>query len=433
MNPAWVEQLPETVRLPVEECSAYAVDGRVPAVVLQPPDREGVSAVMRAAHQADATVIPWGGGTQMALGDLPTRLDAVVSLARLDRLVEYTPEDLTITVEAGMTLGTLNCILAEQNHFLPLDPPILEQATVGGTLAADVSGPLRTRYGTARDLILGSKVVLADGTPVKVGGRVVKNVAGYDLSRLWVGSLGSLAILTEATFKVYPLPEKRATVIAAFSDVIEAAAFAAGSAWNSGSALEALELLSPKAATRLGSLPVGRWLVLTRFAGIEAAVRASVYQLTGEGEHVEEMVSEDEALWEGVCDLSVKQQEETPEGITFKVGVLPTEIGQTCQWLMDAVQGKADLTLTARVPAGLIFAHLSAEEDAARLAGWLEQAREKVRAARGHLIITSAPPAVKEHLSVWGPVGETFDLMQRLKEEFDPLGLLCPGRFVGRI
>src|SRR5439155_5793876 len=194
------------------------IDGVTPHSRVAPTSADELAAALKGANEAGRAVAPVGGGTQLDLGMPPTRLDLVIETTGLNRVVEYEPADLTVTVEAGMRLAELQRILGEQGQFLALDPPAEEAATIGGLIATNASGPLRFSYGTARDLVIGTRVANPEGTLTHSGGRVVKNVAGYDLNKLYIGSLGTLAIVIELSFKLAPIPPASATVVGQFSD-----------------------------------------------------------------------------------------------------------------------------------------------------------------------------------------------------------------------
>ncbi|HKQ32127.1 MAG TPA: FAD-binding oxidoreductase, partial [Thermodesulfobacteriota bacterium] len=198
----------------------YAVEGVKPAIALFPGSVEQISEIMKAASRASACVIPMGSGTKRALGNRPSGADIVLSTGKLNRVIEHESADLVATTECGITLRDFNAGLGVKNQFLPVDPPhIAAGATVGGIIATNDSGPLRLRYGTSRELLIGMKVVRPDGSVFKGGSKVVKNVAGYDLPKLFVGSLGTLGIITEATFRLYPVPESSRTYLAAFESL----------------------------------------------------------------------------------------------------------------------------------------------------------------------------------------------------------------------
>jgi glycolate oxidase FAD binding subunit len=194
--------------------ASHIVDG-MRALVCSPAAAEQIAAALRICAEAEAAVIPWGGGTAMPIGNRPSALDVVIETSRLDRAIEHDDANLTATVQSGITLMALQEILARQKQFLPFDPPFPARATVGGIVAANLNGPRRSCYGSVRDLVIGMKVALASGELIKAGGKVVNNVAGYDMCKLFVGSLGTLGILTEVTLRMAPIPETSATVIVA--------------------------------------------------------------------------------------------------------------------------------------------------------------------------------------------------------------------------
>jgi glycolate oxidase FAD binding subunit len=202
----------------------FTVAGVRPGCLCAPATVDEVSAAVRAASAAGGAVIPWGGGTRMSLGFPPRSADLVLQTFRLSEIVEYEPADLTVTVQAGMPLADLQARLGAEGQMLALDPAAADRATIGGLIAANASGPLRLLYGTARDVVIGTRVVNADGIISKAGGRVVKNVAGYDLNKLYVGSLGTVGVIVELSFKLHPLPANEGMLLAAFSSAAEAAA-----------------------------------------------------------------------------------------------------------------------------------------------------------------------------------------------------------------
>ena len=228
-------------------CALYAVQGVVPACVVAPGSLEELSAVMQVAYERRAAVVPWGGGTQQYIGSPPARVDLLVRTERLNRVLIHEPDDLTISVEAGITLGALRELTARHGPMLPLDPPLAGRATIGGLLATAADGPRRLGYGTLRELTIGIAVVEASGRISRGGGMVVKNVSGFDMMKLYLGSLGTLAIIASANFKLLPIPRAAATLLCTFDDPV--AAFAA---------IEAIQLtqLTPTAAEYLNN--VGR-------------------------------------------------------------------------------------------------------------------------------------------------------------------------------
>ncbi len=206
-----------------ETLASLAVDGVVPSAVVAPGSVESLSATVKMASDQGYAIVPRGGGTRMDFGHPPTRADIVVSLERLNRIVAHEPADQTATVEAGITMAGLQAGLGKRGQYLPLDPPHGDAGTLGGVLATNASGVLRASFGTARDLVIGLRVVQADGTVVRSGGRVVKNVAGYDLNKMYIGSLGTLGILAEVNLKLQPLPEAGRIIVGGMPGLTAAA------------------------------------------------------------------------------------------------------------------------------------------------------------------------------------------------------------------
>ena len=210
---------PEHSGKSLEALAPYAVEGVIPQAVAQPTDRESIARVLQWAAEHQVSVLPRGGGVLSALGNLPTGADVVLDLSRYNRVLDFQPADLTATVEPGVTLDTLQRELAQGGKLVPLEAPLANRATLGGILAANANGPLRYSYGPARDWLIGISVVSAEGVETKAGGKVVKNVTGYDLNKLYTGSLGTLGVIVEATFKLAPLPEVWAALVASFPSV----------------------------------------------------------------------------------------------------------------------------------------------------------------------------------------------------------------------
>ncbi|HET6317935.1 MAG TPA: FAD-binding oxidoreductase, partial [Chloroflexota bacterium] len=219
-----------------------SIDGMTPATHATPDTAEELAQALRAADEAGQAVAPVGGGTQLELGMPPRRVDVALHTGGLNRIVEYEPADLTMTVEAGMQFRDLQAALGKHGQFLALDPAVEPHATIGGIIATNASGPLRFSYGSARDLVIGTRVANADGTVTRAGGRVVKNVAGYDLNKLHIGALGTLGIIVELSFKLAPIPPSLATVVGQFS-TLQGVADAVGAVLHSPLSPLAIEVL----------------------------------------------------------------------------------------------------------------------------------------------------------------------------------------------
>ena len=217
---AWHDELQRIVGesgiLSEEQVVAYTFDGYVPKAVVLPTSIQEMQEVLQFAVTQGLSVMPAGAGTKLGIGNLPEKVDVVLATTRLNSVVEYEPADLTVTVEAGIRLRDLQTELAKHRQYLVLNPPYADRCTIGGIVATNASGSFRLRHGTARNQVLGLRVVRADGTVVKSGGKVVKNVAGYDLNKLYIGAFGTLGIITEVTLKLSPIPVRQAILTADF-------------------------------------------------------------------------------------------------------------------------------------------------------------------------------------------------------------------------
>jgi glycolate oxidase FAD binding subunit len=417
-----------------EATATDMVSGVAPRVVVKPRDEEGVAAVLRYASSEGLAVIPRGGGTQLDCGAPPRRADIILSLARLSGLIEHAPQDLTFTVRAGTPLIDLQRELGAASQWLALDPPLAAGATVGGIIATNATGPRRQRYLGVRDQIIGIRVALADGTIARGGGKVVKNVAGYDLPKLFCGSLGTLGVILAASFRLYPIPpfSGSALIEAQTPEPLGALALRILALPVTPVALDLFPKLesgrAPVLAVRFESAVTGAIddqittiSDLARDAGLEAsATRDAV----------------DSEWWIAGDDWMAEIGEHGAETLDLKASLPPTDVST---WLDKLEAARADLTgLTAlrwraRMGLGIVVARLTGAPEA--VADWAE-AIQRLRAAaverRGSLIVTHTPPALRGRLDPWGPANG-LALMRSLKERFDPQATLNPGRFVGGI
>ncbi|MDE2059102.1 MAG: FAD-binding oxidoreductase [candidate division NC10 bacterium] len=434
--------------LAAESCAPYAVDDRVPEAVIFPGDAQELSEIMKLASSERLSVVPWGSGTKIGFGGIPARVDLVVGLTRLKRIIDHEPGDLTATFQAGMLLREVQASLHTSGQFLPFDPPGYERATIGGILATNSSGPWRHRYGSARDLVIGIRVVHADGTLTKGGAKVVKSVSGYDMNKLYVGSLGTLGIIFEATLRLYPLPTVERTWIALFLTG-EAAACALAQILHSTIVCTRVEFLSSVAAQSVGGqsgcvVPAGTVAVALSVGSVPEAVDSQITAIRklchGEGAVAGFLVegSAQDGLWKAICDFpSASGNGRT--WVMLKASVLPTQVVGMIHHA-ETLARNLGLEPVAISEAGCGIVRLywmdtpgSAEPDPISIATGVEDLRNWIARRGGSLVILSAPPAIKAGVDVWGPVGNALFLMQKLKQQFDAQGLLNPGRFVGGI
>jgi len=399
-----------------------AVDGVEPSFVVEPGTIEETSEVMKLVSREGLAVSPRGGGTKMGLGNPPGQVDLILSTARMDQLLEHVPGDQIVRTQAGLKLQDLQEKLAESDQMLGMDPPE-EGATIGGIVAANASGPRRLRYGTVRDLIIGIKVVLADGTVAKAGGKVVKNVAGYDLSKLFTGSLGTLGIIAEANFRLHPVRESARTVFLEVEDPTQIPSVAQALTHSSFSqfVLDALEMRWEN----------DRGVIAALFEGIEPAVEAqssaATEALRSHGETSVLGRDDGDEFWK-----SFARRPWATGDVALKIGAPPSDLAA----VLDSVVGAAEragveVRISGHAGTGVTFAGLSGEDDG--LVEVVEEVREIRLRRGGSVVVQAAPLAVKERLEVWGSGGDYLGLTRRVKEKFDPGYNMNPGRFLGGI
>jgi glycolate oxidase FAD binding subunit len=376
------------------------VVGVVPAEVVRPSDVDEVVAVLRRAHADGHSVLVAGGRTKLGWAPAPTSADVLVETTGLHRIVEHTAGDLVVVAEAGLRLAGLQERLREAGQWLALDPPE-PGATLGGILSANASGPRRLRYGTVRDLLIGVTVVLADGTVAHAGGKVVKNVAGYDLGKLYTGAHGSLGVVVSTTWRLHPLPGARRVVTVDLADPRDAGALAVAIARST---------LTPSAVELL-AITGGSGQLVVVFEAIAPSVQAqadAAVALLGGGHQSETPPEPFGQRPGGDGDLVLRLAFE-PASLAAVIEALPP--------------GTA---VTASACTGVAYAALTPEH-----AGALPALRAALAPYDGTAVVIGAPPSLRHGLDHWGSVGNSLGLMRRVKERFDPDGRLAPGRFVG--
>lgn len=416
-----------------EPARRFAVDGVSPRYVVFPASVDEVSRCLAATTARGLAVAPTGRGTRLGWGNVPRRLDVVLSLRRLDRILEYEPADLTVSVEAGVTMEMVNAHLRGHRQFLPLDPACAAGSTVGGLMATAASGPYRVRYGTMRDLVLGVTVVQADGTVVKGGGRVVKNVTGYDMPKLHVGALGTLGVIVQAHLRLHPIPAEEATWLFGFPSA-EAVLDAALGIRDTPLVMSRLQLVDAGTLAMLGhAAPPAAALGLT-IGSVPQAVRA-------QGERAVEVcrrcggapmgVRVDAEWWRRVSDAAWPPQPEST--LTLRVGTRASDVVKALRAVEGiAAAAGAEVHATSELGNGVLHANLlgPARPGTPTLVAGI---RANLAALGATCVVEHAPSAAKRSLDVWGDVEPALGLMRRLKAELDPQGVLNPGRFVGGI
>ena len=392
-----------------------AILGVSPRWVTEPGSLEEAAGSLRSVAGDKLAVSFVGGGTELELGAPPSRLDVLFRTRRLSRIVEYAPSDQIVAVEAGITLAELQRELAAHRQRLALDPPLGDRATVGGIVASNAFGPLRTRFGASRDLVIGMTLVRADGVIARGGGKVVKNVAGFDLPRLLCGSLGTLGLIAEIIFRLHPLPETAASVV---FDGLSAHELRA----QVRSALDAR--LEPAAVA--GFSAGNRYRLAFRFEGFAPGVRDQVERLLripgSPGQHLDQASAAD--LW--------ARHDELRRGgdVRLKVSFAPASLHAVDEALRPLAGALERPALIVYPTLGCAFVSGSLV-DADAASSSIESIRAMVAPVHGSAVLLAAPPVLRARLDVWGPAPSAFPVMRRLKMQLDPEDRLAPGRFVG--
>jgi FAD/FMN-containing dehydrogenase len=370
-------------------------------------------------------------------------VNLIVSTARLDKIIEHEPADLVAIAEAGVTLNNFNAALAQQGQWLAIDPPNDGRVTLGGAVATGLGGAQQFGYGPPRKHVIGMKVVMADGRLIKAGGRVVKNVAGYDLCKLFTRSYGTLGIIVEVNFKLRPLPTKTRSLLAVGTQkhllatakrVIDAPLFPV-----------AVELVSPRFAGEANWSDGKDHLLLIRFAGSASAVAhqtglAQALMDGGPGREAdgganqETLATDDTTIWESLAAMPLKFQDQ----FSWRASFPPAELGRFLDemqkgderdLLWQAGVGDGRVRVVERLPQSDNGPSKFSNETVARMVSRIETLRGIASSAGGSLIVENAPPELKRVLNPWGKVGSSAVIMKRIKTELDPDGIFPPGRF----
>jgi glycolate oxidase FAD binding subunit len=400
---------------------ALTIAGRAPAALVTPPSREALAATMREAAARGAAIVPLGLGAHRGIGHAPERYDVALSTRALARVVDYVPADMTVTVESGATLAALEPVLAAEGQWLPLLAPWPARTTLGGLVAADLSGLLRGGQGRVRDYVIGIQMVTAHGREVRAGGRVVKNVAGYDLMKLMIGSLGTLAIVTEVTLKVRPRPETTRLV-----------AFACGEregAFRLAAHLADLDEVA-LAVVLLTGQDHDEPVLCCILGGVGADVATTRARIFREMREEATTLVCDETADGAAAVALVAEARDLPRAASGEVVVRAATLRTRAPAL--AADMLAELTASSALfdpRAGVVTVAIETADAAGAIA------RTQAIAARHEATLTIErwPDALAETIEVWSPLPAAQPLMRRIKEALDPARTLAPGRFVGRL
>jgi glycolate dehydrogenase FAD-binding subunit len=424
------------------ELAACEVDGLRPSAVVRAGSAAEVAAVLALAATERLAVIPMGGRSKLGIGMPPRQYDVALDLTRMDRVLAFDPADLTLGVEPGVRFAELEQQLAAKRQFLPLAPAFAARATLGGMIAAGADSPLRHAYGSARDQLLGMEFVTGAGVAAKSGGRVVKNVTGYDMHQLLAGSLGTLAVITRLNFRTFPLPPQERMFVAAFAGR-EAALEFCRAIGKSQLQPRLVEAFNPATAQvlRAARAPMDRWSVAVAVAGHGAVVARHEQDLSRMARELraDDFAAfdgaEQDALFAALREFPRLVLEASPGAAIFRLAILPgamPELLRETQALGERHQTEMAILVRA---AGIVYvALLPAAGDARSVAALPSACRDLMQAGLGagaRPMIEWCLTAVKREVNVWPPPGNDQALAEKLKRLFDPQGILAPGRFLG--
>ncbi len=396
-----------------EQQRIQLVTKKVPGCVVYPETPEQLAEIIQAASLAKWRLLLCGNASKLDWGNIADQIDVVISTQRLNQVVEHAVGDFTVTLQAGVKFSDLQTLLQPTGQFFAVDPFYPEMATIGGIIATGDTGSMRQRYGSVREQVLGISFVRADGKIAKAGGRVVKNVAGYDLMKLFTGSYGSLGVITQVTLRLYPIQEASKTVV--LVGETDAIAQAASTIRNSALTPTQFDLLSQGLVTKLG---LGQGLgIMVRFQSIWESVQEQTQKII----HIADSFNLHHQTYEGEEEtklwLRSPQEIYTPltgEAIMAKIGILPSYA----------------IELLTNIEMGRIHLGSGIGNIQCRNIDQVKQIRTLSQSHQGYLTVQIAPPSVKSELDVWGYSGNARGLMQSIKSQFDPNNLLNPGRFV---
>jgi glycolate oxidase FAD binding subunit len=405
------------------------IDAFSPLALHQPATVHEVGELVRQAATDGQAIYPVGGRTTLHLGLPPTRPGIALATGGLTQVIDYPARDMTITVQAGLAIAQLQAILAGEKQRLPIDVAHADQATVGGILATNTSGPRRYGCGTLRDYVIGINVVNDEGQEVRAGGRVVKNVAGYDMCKLYVGSLGTLGIITQVTFKLRPLPAEHA--LFAFVCPPDELGAALAQLHETGTRPVCIELLNPVATQALaGRLPFANglgWTIVVGFEDNVDALQWQVQQLFKEMGSRYDICGAIGACADGLWQALVGAAVAADDGFWFKAGVLASKVAEFC---VHAQELAPQVQLFVHAGNGIVIGNVQGDLTRQRALAIVQGLRQHAATARGHVVVTRCRQEWKDASFVWGPPRGDWAVMRAVKEKLDPRRLFNPGRSV---
>ncbi len=401
---------------------------------MRPQSVSEIGDIVRHAVAEGQAIYPLGGRTLLDIGFTPTRSGIAVDLRSLSQVLDYPARDMTITVQSGITLAQLQSLLATENQRLPIDVPKAGQTTVGGMLATNITGPRRLCFGTLRDYVIGISTINDHGQEVKAGGRVVKNVAGYDLCKLHIGALGTLGIISQVTLKLRPLPE--CTSLVTFGCETAALDRLLDDLHASRTRPICLDLLNQETVRFLVreckiNLPDAPWVIVVGFEDnaddVGWQVRQLIHELApGSIQGLEARAGAAcDPLWRGLVEHTASGRR-----LTLKANLLPSAVSAFCRQLESLSES---VRVQAHAGSGIVYGLLDGDLTLPRFAAMLKELTDTAVRAEGNLIVPRCPSEWKRELPVWGRERGDHWLMRQVKEKMDPQHLFNPGRFLAGI
>ncbi|OXM85496.1 FAD-binding oxidoreductase [Paenibacillus rigui] len=432
---------PERVVIRVEEEKRrYRL--HAPIVVFPSEERE-IEQILGWAYKNDVRVSPQGGGTKDAFGHPGDGTDVILSLRNMSGILQHSAGDLTVTVLPGTTLNELQQALDKEGQFLPLDPAWGEQSTLGGIVAAGASGPKRAMYGSARDYLIASRICYPDGTLIRTGAKVVKNVAGYDMNKLFIGSMGTLGVFTELTFKIRPIPVYAGALVIHTPDLLKLRKL---QEMLLDSQLEpsAVEWVNGRLGARIFGVTFESPILLVSFEDVERSVRFQTNWLRNACGSLGVKVQEQIEGYGKTGDVLSGLREHLPNSkdipddklvISVKLLSMIAEVPDVYEFVQNSADEKGlPLDFHGGLYTGISRATIWADiEQQGEVFEWLRSVQSFVGRLNGRSVIEVAPRNIKESLNVWGAEAEDWILMKSIKHKIDPKRILNPGRFVGGI
>ncbi len=429
---------------PLSENNKFCIDGLSPQWVVAPNTTDEICEFLKLANSQNWGIVPFGSGSKRNIGNVPSRFDVALSMRHLNQIPEYEPQDLVVKVESGCHLVDLQKRLALDNLFLPIDPPSFTESTLGGIVASNASGPSRFAHGTVRDYLLGISVIQPDGTKTRFGARVVKNVTGYDMCKLYTGSFGTLGILCDFYFKLKPIPPLEGTVLVLLRN-LQVAQEALKRLLLSPLVPTAVELLNPEALKVVNeavALSIDReaYAFALRFGDVEDAVNWQIEEIERRWDTlfargiILRDPAEQELFWEVLREDRIVFDDSGASVVKLKVNHLPSQLVEVIEHL-ESLKRKLEgpIVIKSHAGNGVIRAYVLAGDSPSqhqKIAKCIAELRSLLKSVRGGVVVESAPSGLKRIVDVWGVDSGEKALMKRIKEVYDSKGILNPGRFV---